>query len=67
MAYLVSHSGSKDQPSNSFVMRDSERAAELAFRLEWNGALGVTVRELSADECRAEKAKRLPPHLQQLA
>jgi len=68
MAFLVSHSGSKDHPAgNSFVMRDEASAADIMFRLEHNGAVGVTCRELSADEHRAEKAKRLPPHLKHLA
>lgn len=61
MAFLVSHTG------NSFIMRDAERAADMASRLEYNGAVGVTIRELSEDEHRAEKAKRLPPHLRHLA
>lgn len=67
MAYLVTHSGSKDFAENSFVMNSAERAADLAFRLNHNGAVGVFVRELTAEEYRAEKAKRLPPHLQHLA
>lgn len=67
MAFLVSHIGSKTHPANSFVMRDEASAAGIIFRLEHNGALGVTARELTADEYRAEKAKRLPPHLQHLA
>lgn len=67
MAYLVSHSGSKAQAANSFVMSNAERAADIMFRLEYNGAVGVTCRELSDSEYRAEKAKRLPPHLQHLA
>jgi hypothetical protein len=67
MAFLVSHSGSKAHPANSFVMRDESSAADIMFRLEYNGAVGVTCRELSAEEYRAEKAKRLPPHLKHLA
>jgi hypothetical protein len=67
MAFLVSHSGSKTFPANSFVMRDAERAADLVFRLEYNGAVGVTSRELTDDEYRAELAMRLPPHLKHLA
>lgn len=68
MAYLVSHAGSKDHPNgNSFVMRDEVQAADIMFRLEYNGAVGVTCRELTDSEHRAEKAKRLPPHLQHLA
>jgi hypothetical protein len=67
MAFLVSHSGSKTFPANTFVMRDEASAADIMFRLEHNGAVDVTCRELSADEYRAEKAKRLPPHLKHLA
>ena len=63
MPFLVSHTGSKTQPANSFVMKDEAAAADIMFRLEHNGAVGVTCRELTADEYRAEKAKRLPPHL----
>lgn len=68
MAYLVSHSGSKDHPAgNSFVMRDEAGAADIMFRLEYNGATNVACRELSDSEYRAEKAKRLPLHLRHLA
>lgn len=68
MAFLVSHTGSKDHPAgNSFVMRDEAAATDIMFRLEYNGAVGVTCRELTADEYRAEKAKRLPPMLKHLA
>lgn len=68
MAFLVSHTGNKINPNgNSFVMRDEASAADIMFRLEHNGAVGVTCRELTADEYRAEKAKRLPPHLRSLA
>jgi len=67
MPFLVSHSGSKVHPANSFVMRDEASAADIMFRLEHNGAVGVTCRELTDEEFRAEKAKRLPPHLQHLA
>lgn len=68
MAFLVSHSGNKTNPNgNSFVMRDEASAADIMFRLEYNGATGVTCRELTPDEHRAEKAKRLPPHLKHLA
>lgn len=67
MAFLVSHTGSKTHPANSFVMRDEAAAADIMFRLEYNGAVGVTCKELTADEYRAEKAKRLPTHLRHLA
>ena len=68
MAYLISHSGSKDHPAgNSFIMRDKASAADIMLRLEYNGAVDVTCRELADSEYRAEKAKRLPPHLQHLA
>lgn len=67
MAFLVSHSSSKTHPANSFVMRDEASAADIMFRLEYNGAIGVVCRELSADEYCTEKAKRLPPHLRHLA
>ncbi len=68
MAFLVSHIGNKTNPNgNSFVMRDEAAAADIMFRLEYNGAVGVTCRELSGEEYRAEKAKRLPPHLKHLA
>lgn len=67
MAFLVSHSGSKYQTANSFVMRDETAAADIMFRLEHNGAINVTCRELTADEYRTEKAKRLPLHLRHLA
>ena len=67
MAFLVSHSGSTTHAANSFVMRDEASAADIMFRLECNGAVDVTCRELTADEYRAEKAKRLPPHPQHLA
>lgn len=67
MAFLVSHSGSKTHSANSFVMQTEERAADIMFRLEYNGAVGVTCKELTTDEYRAEKAKRLPPHLRHLA
>jgi hypothetical protein len=63
MAFLVSHSGSKTHSANSFVMRDEASAADIMFRLEHNGAINVTCRELTADEYRIEKAKRLPPNL----
>jgi hypothetical protein len=60
MAFLVSHTGSKTHPAgNSFVVRDEASAADHMFRLEHNGAVGVTCRELTADEYRAEVAKRL--------
>ncbi len=67
MAYLVSHTGSKTHAANSFVMQTAERAADIMFRLEYNGAIGVTCKELTADEYRTEKARRLPSHLQHLA
>jgi hypothetical protein len=68
MAFLVSHTSNKTNPTgNSFVMKDEAAAADIMFRLEYNGAVGVTCRELSSDEYRAEKAKRLPPHLRHLA
>lgn len=68
MAFLVSHTGSKDHPTgNTFVMRDEAAAADIMFRLEYNGAAGVACRELTVEEHRAEKAKRLPPHLRHLA
>lgn len=67
MAFLVSHSGSKVYPANSFVMRDEAAVADIMFRLEHNGAIGVTCRELTAQEYSVEKAKRLPPHLKHLA
>lgn len=65
--FLVSHSGSKVHPANSFVMRNADRAADLAFRLEYNGAVGVTCRELTGEEYRVELTKRLPPHLRHIA
>lgn len=68
MAFLVSHTGSKAHPAgNTFVMRDEAAAADIMFRLEHNGATGVTCRELTNEELRAEQAKRLPPHLRHLA
>lgn len=67
MAFMVSHSGSNTHSANSFVMRDEASAADIMFRLEYNGAVGVTCRELTAEEYKIEKVKRLPPHLQHLA
>lgn len=67
MAFLVSHAGSKVNPANSFVMRDEASALDIMFRLEHNGAIGVTCRELTNEEYRIEKAKRLPPLLRHLA
>jgi hypothetical protein len=66
MAFLVSHTGSRTHPANSFVMRDEAAVLDIMFRLEHNGAAGVTVRELTAAEYRAEKTRRLPPHLRHL-
>lgn len=40
MAILISHTGSKTNPNgNSFVMRDEAAAADIMFRLEFNGVV----------------------------
>ena len=67
MAFLVSHTGSKAHPANSFVVHRETDVLDMMFRLEYNGAVGVTCRELSEEEYKAEKAKRLPSFLKHLA
>lgn len=67
MAYLVSHAGNKVFAANSFLVHSEEAASDLMFRLEYNGAAGVEVRELVGEELKAERARRLPPHLKHLA